>query len=127
MPVQYDVVATLGTYESGGQTKYVNRKVGVILDTQHGLSLKLDCHFSPSGLKKDDSGSVWLKLFPPREFQEKQKQGIQNQIPEQNVHHHQNPPPPQQNPSQAYQQHSQGMNRGHQPPPPVTYDDDIPY
>ena len=126
MPVKYDVVATVGSYIANGQTKYNTRKVGVILETSKGFALKLDGIFSPAGMKMDDSGSVWLNLYPPKEYQRAQSQGIRDQVNQPNSPQ-QPPPPPQhtnhqnppQNPHQAY---------GGQPAPAGgQYDDDIPF
>ncbi|WP_334181064.1 hypothetical protein [Pseudomonas nitroreducens] len=49
MSVKYDVVATVGQYEKDGQTKYLSRKVGVIVNTKNGFRLKLDACFNPAG------------------------------------------------------------------------------
>ncbi|WP_225610413.1 hypothetical protein [Pseudomonas sp. PDM23] len=68
MSVKYDVVATVGQYEKDGQTKYLNRKVGVIVSTQKGFRLKLDACFNPAGCQqRSDDGGVWLALFEPKE------------------------------------------------------------
>ena len=62
----YDVVATVGTYEKDGETKYISRNVGAVIETRNGLSLKLDASFNPAGCKRNDDGSVWLALFEPK-------------------------------------------------------------
>ena len=63
----YDVVATIGSYEKAGEKKYINRNVGSVIETQHGMALKLDACFSPAGCQVAEDGSVWLKLFEPKE------------------------------------------------------------
>jgi hypothetical protein len=64
--MKYDVVATIGTYEKDGQTKYVTRTVGAVIETAKGPRLKLDASFNPAGCKRNDDGSVWLALFEPK-------------------------------------------------------------
>jgi len=67
MAVKFDVVATIGTYTNkNGEKKYITRKVGSMIETQHGDALKLDACFNPSGCKVEEDGSVWLKLFAPK-------------------------------------------------------------
>ena len=67
MAVKYEVVATIGTYTNkGGEKKYISRKVGSLIETQHGDALKLDACFNPAGCKVEEDGSVWLKLFAPK-------------------------------------------------------------
>ena len=75
--IKYDVVATLGTYQKDGETKYISRKVGAVIETKHGPSLKLDATFNPAGCVKGDDGGVWLKFFEPRDKQQ-QKQSAAN-------------------------------------------------
>ena len=75
----HDVVATIGKYEKDGQTKYVNRNVGSIIETQHGMRLKLDASFNPAGCPRDDDGSVWLALFDPKPRENKQSGQHQQQ------------------------------------------------
>lgn len=67
MAKRYDVVATTGTYEKEGQKKYINRNVGAVLETQHGLSLVMDASFNPAGCPISEDGKVWLKLFEPKD------------------------------------------------------------
>ncbi|MCT5734008.1 hypothetical protein ACM7N4_24145 [Pseudomonas aeruginosa] len=67
MSAKYDVVATVGQYEKDGQTKYLSRKVGVIVNTKNGFRLKLDACFNPAGCPRTDDGGVWLALFEPKE------------------------------------------------------------
>lgn len=59
------VVATIGTYQKDGEKKYINRKVGTLLETQYGPKLKLDSSFNPAGCMRGEDGSVWLSLFDP--------------------------------------------------------------
>lgn len=63
----YDVVATVGTYEKNGEKKYLTKNVGEVIDTKHGLAMKIDATFNPAGCAKTDDGKVWLKLFEPRQ------------------------------------------------------------
>ena len=63
---QFDVVATIGTYEKAGEKKYISKNVGSVIQTKHGLRLKLDASFNPAGCPRDDDGGVWLALFEPR-------------------------------------------------------------
>jgi len=79
MSLKYDVVATTGTYEKDGQTKYISRKVGAVISTQHGFRLKLDASFNPAGCPRGDDGGVWLALFEPQDNQ----QASQAQQPQQ--------------------------------------------
>ncbi|HBP6823491.1 TPA: hypothetical protein L6B08_26905 [Pseudomonas aeruginosa] len=73
MSVKYDVVATVGQYEKDGQTKYLSRKVGVIVNTKNGFRLKLDACFNPAGCPRTDDGGVWLALFEPKEKEQQQQ------------------------------------------------------
>ncbi|UVO19553.1 hypothetical protein [Stutzerimonas stutzeri] len=70
MSKRYDVVATIGQYEKDGQTKYVTRNVGAVIQTQKGFRLKLDASFNPAGCQRSEDGGVWLALFEPRDDQQ---------------------------------------------------------
>lgn len=70
MSKRYDVVATTGQYEKDGQTKYVTRNVGAVIQTSKGFRLKLDASFNPAGCPRSDDGGVWLALFEPRDEQQ---------------------------------------------------------
>ena len=72
MSKRYDVVATIGTYQKDGETKYVNRNVGAVIQTQKGFRLKLDATFNPAGLQRSDDGGVWLALFEPKPREQQQ-------------------------------------------------------
>lgn len=98
MSKRYDVVATIGQYEKDGQTKYVTRNVGAVIQTQKGFRLKLDASFNPAGCPRSDDGGVWLALFEPRDDQQQ---------------------PQQQAPRQA--------QRSQQAAPPDDFDQDIPF
>lgn len=74
MSKRYDVVATIGQYEKDGQTKYVTRNVGAVIQTQKGFRLKLDASFNPAGCQRSDDGGVWLALFEPRDDQQQAQQ-----------------------------------------------------
>ncbi|WP_216825133.1 hypothetical protein [Agarilytica rhodophyticola] len=71
---KYDVVATTGTYQKDGQTKYINKNVGSIIETRGGLRLKLDSYINLAALKRDDDGGVWLSLFEPKDNSQQQQQ-----------------------------------------------------
>lgn len=60
-----NIVATIGTYQKDGQTKYVNRTVGQMVETQYGPKIKLDASFNPAGCMRGEDGTVWLALFDP--------------------------------------------------------------
>lgn len=64
--MKYDVVATVGTYEKDGQTKYLTQNVGQIFETAKGPRLKLKAWFNLAACKQDADGSVWLGLFEPK-------------------------------------------------------------
>lgn len=66
MSKKYDVVATVGRYEKDGQTKYITRNVGSVIQTQKGFRLALDASFNPAGCKVEEDGKVWLALFEPK-------------------------------------------------------------
>lgn len=67
--LKYDVVATVGQYEKDGQTKYISRKVGAVIQTDKGFRLKMDAFFNPAGCRIEADGSIWLAFFEPRETQ----------------------------------------------------------
>lgn len=95
---KYDVVATVGKYEKNGETKYISRKVGAVIQTDKGFRMKMDAFFNPAGCKVDEDGSIWLALFEPRDDQQQ---------------------PQQQEPRQA--------QRSQQAAPPDEFVDDIPF
>lgn len=74
MSKRYDVVATIGQYEKDGQTKYVTRNVGAVIQTSKGFRLKLDASFNPAGCPRSEDGGVWLALFEPRDDQQQTQQ-----------------------------------------------------
>ena len=71
---KYDVVATVGKYEKNGETKYISRKVGAVIQTDKGFRMKMDAFFNPAGCKVDEDGSIWLALFEPRDDQQQTQQ-----------------------------------------------------
>lgn len=89
MSKRYDVVATIGQYEKDGQTKYVTRNVGAVIQTSKGFRLKLDASFNPAGCQRSEDGGVWLALFEPRDDQ----QQTQQQAPRQAQRSQQAAPP----------------------------------
>ena len=98
MSKRYDVVATIGQYEKDGQTKYVTRNVGAVIQTSKGFRLKLDASFNPAGCPRSDDGGVWLALFEPRDDQQ-----------------------------QGQQQAPRQAQRSQQAAPPDDFDSDIPF
>lgn len=77
-----DIVATIGTYLKDGETKYVNRKVGALVETKHGPKIKLDASFNPAGCIREDDGGVWLAIFDQRERDDGgQPRGDRNKTP----------------------------------------------
>ena len=69
-----DIVATIGTYQKDGETKYVSRKVGVLLETSKGPRIKLDASFNPAGCQRGEDGGVWLAIFDQRDNNGKSSQ-----------------------------------------------------
>lgn len=112
MAQKYDVVATVGTYEKDGETKYKNRNVGAIIQTKHGFRLKMDASFNPAGCPRDDDGSVWLALFEPMPRD-------QRQAPQQAGQNFQHPP---NDGADNYRQQAQG---GQKPVGDPGFDDDL--
>lgn len=70
--LKYDVVATVGQYEKDGQTKYISRKVGAVIQTEKGFRMKMDAFFNPAGCPVGEDGSIWLAFFEPRDDQQQQ-------------------------------------------------------
>lgn len=62
----YDAVVTIGTYHVNGETKYVTRNIGSVIETRNGLALVMDASFNPAGAVRTEDGKVWVKLFEPR-------------------------------------------------------------
>jgi len=99
--LKYDVVATVGKYEKNGETKYISRKVGAVIQTDKGFRMKMDAFFNPAGCEVGEDGSIWLALFEPRDDQQ---QGQQPQ-----------------------QQRSQQRSSPQPAPKHDSFDDDIPF
>lgn len=76
MGKRYDLVATVGTYVKDGQTKYLTKNVGEVIETKNGLSIKMDATFNPAGCKITEDGKIWLKLFEPKEHVNKMQQSL---------------------------------------------------
>lgn len=96
---KYDVVATVGKYEKNGETKYISRKVGAVIQTDKGFRMKMDAFFNPAGCKVDEDGSIWLALFEPRDDQQQGQP----------------------------QQQRQGQTQRSQQAAPPAYEDDVPF
>jgi len=96
---KYDVVATVGKYEKNGETKYISRKVGAVIQTDKGFRMKMDAFFNPAGCKVDEEGSIWLALFEPRDDQQQGQP----------------------------QQQRQGQPQRSQQAAPPAYEDDVPF
>lgn len=79
---KYDVVATVGKYEKNGETKYISRKVGAVIQTDKGFRMKMDAFFNPAGCEVGEDGSIWLALFEPRDDQQQAPQQQQRQQPQ---------------------------------------------
>ena len=81
--MKYDVVATVGKYEKDGQTKYLTKNVGRILETKDGhKKLLLDSSFNPAGCERGEDGKVWLALFEPKpKGQHNQDDGLDQDCP----------------------------------------------
>lgn len=63
MPVKYEVAASTGTYtDKNGQEKRRWTKCGVVMETDKGLSLKLEV------IPVESNG--WFSLFEPKERSE---------------------------------------------------------
>jgi len=80
MPKVYDVVATTGEYEKSGQTKRKYATVGMVIEKEGKLYLKLN-----SLVTVHDNGSIvnFFSLYEPKSSQETAAQGVQqarNQI-----------------------------------------------
>ena len=103
----YDVVATVGTYQKDGEKKYLNKNVGSVIETKHGLAIQIDAHFNLAALPMTEDGKVWLKLFEPQDSREDKPQDQSAPQPQQR-----SPQPQQTNPT---------------PPPMDSFDDDIPF
>lgn len=91
MSRKYDVVATIGTYQKDGETKYVTRNVGSVIETKHGLRLAMDASFNPAGCQKSEDGKVWLALFEPKPQDGQQPQQRAAQTPGQRARQDQAP------------------------------------
>jgi len=61
-----DIIATIGTYQKDGETKYISRKVGQLFEIDGKLKMKMDTSFNPAGCKAGEDGQIWLALFDPR-------------------------------------------------------------
>lgn len=84
MAKKYDVVATIGTYQKDGQTKYISRNVGSVIETKNGLAIVMDACFNPAGCSnKTEDGKVFLNLFEPRPEVQQQSAPAQRQAPAQ--------------------------------------------
>lgn len=66
MGKKYDVVAKVGEYQKGGETKPRWKNVGAVVTTENGFALLLDKTFNPAGLAEPDRESVLLSLFEPK-------------------------------------------------------------
>lgn len=70
MGKKYDVVAVTGSYQKEGQEKLKYKNIGVVIETEKGLRLKLE---TPVVL--DDEGKVvqWFGLYEPKDNQSSQQ------------------------------------------------------
>lgn len=59
---KYDAVATIGKYtDSQGNEKKRYLNVGVVMETEHGLSLKLEC------VPTNPEWTGWISFFEPKD------------------------------------------------------------
>lgn len=79
---KYDIVATVGTYKSNGETKNRYKNVGVVMEKDGKPFILLEKTFNPAGLPGDKE-SVLLSLFIPKEKKEEKKEeyNIDDEIP----------------------------------------------
>lgn len=65
---KYDIVATVGTYQKGGETKSRFKNVGAMMEKDGNQFLLLDRIFNPAGLPNPDNrDTVLLSLYKPKE------------------------------------------------------------
>ena len=67
----HELAVVTRTYTQNGQDKKHWQNVGAIYQTDDGhLRVRLDAFFNFSALKQDNSDSVWLAAFPPKDKQQ---------------------------------------------------------
>lgn len=65
---KYDIVATVGSYEAGGETKKRYQNVGAVIEGDNGPYILLSRTFNPAGVPgQEGRESVLLSLFEPRQ------------------------------------------------------------
>lgn len=75
MAKKYDLVATTGSYEKDGQTKYINKNVGRVMEWEGKQYIVMDPSFNPAGCLRQKDGSVRIAMFEPRDNNQGQQQG----------------------------------------------------
>ena len=76
---KYDIVATVGTYQKGGQTKNKFKNVGVVMEKDGKPFILLDRIFNPAGLPGDKE-NVLLSLYEPKDKGSDYNQGLQQPL-----------------------------------------------
>lgn len=75
---KYDIVATVGTYQKGGETKSRFKNVGVVMEKDGRPFILLDRTFNPAGLPvQDGRDTVLLSLYEPKDKGSDYNQGLQ--------------------------------------------------
>ena len=75
MSVKYEIVVKTGEYNGKAQWQ----KVGVVLESEKGLSAILEPWFNPAGIASANNGKCYLNLFTPKaktEAQSEKKDGL---------------------------------------------------
>ncbi len=66
-----DLAVVTRSYSQNGQDKKHWQNVGAIYQTDDGHTrVRLDAFFNFSALKQDNSDSVWIAAFPPKDKQQ---------------------------------------------------------
>jgi single-strand DNA-binding protein len=65
--MKYDLVATTGKYQKDGETKYLTKNVGKMIEVNGRQKILLDASFNPAGCEKTEDGKVWIALFEQRD------------------------------------------------------------
>lgn len=64
MTKRYDLVATIGSYEKDGETKYLSDNAGTLIVMDDGkMFIKMKPSFNPAGCNRDKEGKVSLAVF----------------------------------------------------------------
>jgi hypothetical protein len=75
---KYDIVATVGTYQKGGETKNRFKNVGVMMEKDGKPFLLLERTFNLAGLPNPQGkDTVLLSLYEPKDKGSDYNQGLQ--------------------------------------------------